>query len=123
VDHGKLVALDTPNALKQTVPGSNVIEVQFGNAPGNWEQLLQGFPDVRNVQAQGGHAYRLLSDNSSKTVTELVALALQHQVEVKALSVHNTTLDDVFVYYTGRQLRDQEVSAHIYTGWISGGDR
>ena len=123
VDHGKLVALDTPNALKQTVPGSNVIEAQFGNAPGNWEQLLQGFPDVRNVQAQGGNAYRLLSDNSSKTVTELVALALQHQVEVKALSVHNTTLDDVFVYYTGRQLRDQEVSAHIYTGWISGGDR
>src|SRR5437764_446283 len=122
VDHGKLVALDTPNALKQTVPGSNVIEAQFGNAPNNWEQLLQGFPDVRNVQAQGGNAYRLLSDNSSKTVTELVALALQHQVEVKALSVHNTTLDDVFVYYTGRQLRDEEVSAHIYTGWISGGD-
>src|SRR6266852_4486613 len=50
--HGKLVALDTPNALKQTVPGSNVIEAQFGNAPDNWEQLLQGFPDVRNVQAQ-----------------------------------------------------------------------
>jgi len=123
VDHGKLVALDTPSALKQTVPGSNVIEAQFGNAPNNWQQLLQGFPDVRNVQAQGGNAYRLLSDNSSKTVTELVALALQHQVEVKALSVHNTTLDDVFVYYTGRQLRDQEVSAHIYTGWISGGDR
>jgi ABC-2 type transport system ATP-binding protein len=123
VDHGKLVALDTPNALKQTVPGSNVIEAQFGNPPQDWEQMLRGFPDVRSVQPEGGNAYRLLSDNSSKTVTELVGLALQHKVEVKALSVHNTTLDDVFVYYTGRQLRDQEVSAHVYTGWISGGDR
>jgi ABC-2 type transport system ATP-binding protein len=80
------------------------------------------FADVRGVQAEGGNAYRILSDNSSKTVTELVALSLEHQVEVKALSVHNTTLDDVFVYYTGRQLRDQEVSAHSYTGWISGTD-
>ena len=85
--------------------------------------MLHSFPDVRSVQSLGSNAYRLLSDNSSKTVTELVGLALQHQVEVNALSVHNTTLDDVFVYYTGRQLRDQEVSAHVYTGWISGGDR
>jgi ABC-2 type transport system ATP-binding protein len=122
VDHGKLVALDTPNALKDTVPGSNVIEVHFGNPPQSWEQMLH-FPDVRRVQPEGGNAYRILSDNSSKTVTELVALALEHQVEVKALSVHNTTLDDVFVYYTGRQLRDQEVSAHVYTGWISGTGR
>jgi ABC-2 type transport system ATP-binding protein len=121
VDHGKLVALDTPSALKDTVPGSNVIEVHFGNAPANWEQMLH-FADVRSVQHEGGNAYRILSDNSSKTVTEMVALALEHQVEVKALSVHNTTLDDVFVYYTGRQLRDQEVSAHVYTGWISGTD-
>ena len=38
VDHGKLVALDTPPALKASVPGSNVIEVQFENPPADWEQ-------------------------------------------------------------------------------------
>ena len=38
VDHGKLVALDTPPALKASVPGSNVIEAQFDNAPADWEQ-------------------------------------------------------------------------------------
>jgi hypothetical protein len=32
VDHGKLVALDTPAALKASVPGSNVIEAQFSNS-------------------------------------------------------------------------------------------
>jgi len=123
VDHGKLVALDTPAALKQTVPGSNVIEAQFGDTPSDWEQTLRSFPDVREVQSLGGQAYRIRSDNSSKTVIELVAAALERKVEIEALSVHDTTLDDVFVYYTGRQLRDQEVSAHAYTGWISGGDR
>ena len=38
VDHGKLVALDTPPALKASVPGSNVIEAQFENAPADWEK-------------------------------------------------------------------------------------
>ncbi|HEX4604140.1 MAG TPA: ATP-binding cassette domain-containing protein, partial [Candidatus Angelobacter sp.] len=33
VDHGKLVALDTPRALKSSIPGSSVIEAQFLNAP------------------------------------------------------------------------------------------
>ena len=120
VDHGKLVALDAPEALKQTIPGTNVIEVQFSDSPRGWEQKLAAFPDVRKVTAEGEHAYRITSDNSSKTITEMVELALKSGVEVKALSVHNTTLDDVFVHYTGRQLRDQEVSAHAYTGWISG---
>ena len=40
VDHGKLVALDAPMALKASVPGSNVIEAQFENPPADWEQRL-----------------------------------------------------------------------------------
>jgi ABC-2 type transport system ATP-binding protein len=34
---------------------------------------------------------------------------------VKSLSVQNTTLDDVFVHYTGRQLRDELQKAHAFT--------
>ena len=38
VDHGKLVALDSPQALKASVPGTNVIEAQFLNAPADWQR-------------------------------------------------------------------------------------
>src|SRR6266849_4254835 len=41
VDHGKLMAVDTPEALKASVPGSTVIEVQFDNPPADWEQRLR----------------------------------------------------------------------------------
>src|SRR5215469_10108352 len=44
VDHGKLVALNTPAALKASVPGSNVIEVQFENPPQDWEDKLRRLP-------------------------------------------------------------------------------
>jgi ABC-2 type transport system ATP-binding protein len=112
VDHGKLVALDTPAALKASVPGSNVIEAQFENAPADWEQQLKKFDDVTSVQHEGAGMYRILTGNGSRTTTELVETAVQAGVGVKSLSVQNTTLDDVFVHYTGRQLRDELVKAH-----------
>ena len=106
VDHGKLVALDTPMALKASVPGSNVIEAQFANPPADWEQRLHNLDDVTSVKHEGAGMYRVLTGNGSRTTTELVEMAVQAGVPVKSLSVQNTTLDDVFVHYTGRHLRD-----------------
>ena len=112
IDHGKLVALDSPLALKASVPGSNVIEVQFKGAPANWIERLESLEDVKSVQSQAGDSYRIMSSNGSKTTTELVEMSVKAGVEVKSLSVQNTTLDDVFVHYTGRQLRDEQVKAY-----------
>ena len=114
VDHGKLVALDTPKALKASVPGSNVIEAQFASPPPDWEQQLQALSEVTSVQAEGGNTFRVLTGNGSRTTTELVELAVRSGIEVRSLTVQNTTLDDVFVHYTGRQLRDETVKAYSF---------
>src|SRR5205823_1398280 len=114
VDHGKLIALDTPAALKASVPGSNVIEAQFVNAPADWEQRLQSLSGVTSVKHEGAGMYRVLTGNGSRTTTELVEMAVQAGVDVKSLSVQNTTLDDVFVHYTGRQLRDELQKAYSF---------
>ena len=114
VDHGKLVALDTPPALKASVPGSNVIEAQFENAPADWEQRLHNLISVTSVQHEGAGMYRILTGDGSRTTTELVESAVHAGVGVRSLSVQNTTLDDVFVHYTGRQLRDELVKAHSF---------
>ena len=114
VDHGKLVALDSPLALKNSVPGSNVIEAQFTGAPPDWQQKLESLEDVKSVQSQASDSYRIMSSNGSKTTTELVEMAVKSNVEIKSLSVQNTTLDDVFVHYTGRQLRDEQVKAYQF---------
>ena len=112
VDHGKLVALDTPMALKASVPGSNVIEVQFENPPDDWEQRLHTLADVTSVQHEGAGMFRVLTSNGSRTTTGLVEMAVQDSIAVKTLTVQNTTLDDVFVHYTGRQLRDELQKAY-----------
>jgi ABC-2 type transport system ATP-binding protein len=115
VDHGKLVALDTPMALKASVPGSNVVEAQFANAPEGWEEKLRKMEEVTSVQHEGAGMFRVLTGNGSRTTTQLVEMAVQGGVQVKTLSVQNTTLDDVFVHYTGRQLRDELQKAHGFT--------
>lgn len=112
VDHGKLVALDTPAALKSSVPGSNVIEVQFEHPPADWEQRLHSLTAVTSVQHEGAGMFRILTSDGSRTTTQLVEAAVQAGIPVKSLSVQNTTLDDVFVHYTGRQLRDELVKAY-----------
>jgi ABC-2 type transport system ATP-binding protein len=58
--------------------------------------------------------YRVLTANGSRTTTQLVEMAVAANVSVRTLSVQNTTLDDVFVHYTGRQLRDELVKAYAF---------
>ncbi|HWZ43681.1 MAG TPA: ATP-binding cassette domain-containing protein [Candidatus Saccharimonadales bacterium] len=114
VDHGKLVALDTPRALKNSIPGSTVIEAQFLHAPAGWEQSLGQLNGVTSVQPEAAGMYRILTHDGSQTTTGLVESARRSGVVLKSLTVQSTTLDDVFVHYTGRQLRDQTVDAPLY---------
>jgi len=114
VDHGKLVALDTPEALKASVPGSNVIEAHFDNPPAGWEEKLRALPEVTSVQNESAGMFRVLTANGSRTTMDLVEMAVAAGVALRTLTVQNTTLDDVFVFYTGRQLRDELVKAHAF---------
>jgi ABC-2 type transport system ATP-binding protein len=84
VDHGKLVALDSPIALKASVPGANVIEAQFENPPEDWEQRLHTMDDVTSVQHEGAGMYRILTGNGSRTTTELVEMAVEAEVALGA---------------------------------------
>jgi ABC-2 type transport system ATP-binding protein len=106
VDHGKLVALDSPLTLKASIPGKNVLEASFANAPPGWEATLATLPHVEKVDAQG-NVYRLSSTNGPGTTLALMEAAASAQVTVHSLAVQSTTLDDVFVHYTGHELRDQ----------------
>ncbi len=114
VDHGNLVALDSPMTLKASIPGNNVVEAQFVRTPADWMDQLRALSAVESVQDQGSSMYRILTSNGSQTTTALVELAVREKVEIKTLTVQNTSLDDVFVHYTGRQLRDEQVKAFGY---------
>ncbi|MGA2809003.1 MAG: ATP-binding cassette domain-containing protein [Terracidiphilus sp.] len=115
VDHGTLVALGTPIELKHSVPGANVVEVHFDRETPEWQSRLEGLAGVTSVQAESAGFYRVLTSSGSRTTMQLVELASSLSETLTSLSVQNTSLDDVFVHYTGRQLRDEQVKPPAFT--------
>ncbi len=105
VDHGDLKALDSPMKLKASIPSTNVLEASFLNVPPNWEAVMASLPAVEGVDRHD-NVYRLRSTNGPATTMALVDAAERAKVTVHSLGVQSTTLDDVFVHYTGRALRD-----------------
>ena len=112
VDHGKLVALDSPLKLKASIPAESFLEVSFSAIPEGWEETLESLPEVKSVQRHD-HVFRIASDNGPHTMTELVEASRRAGIAVASLSVQSTTLDDVFTHYTGRQLRDELQDAKL----------
>ena len=105
VDHGKLAALDSPFKLKASIPGNNILEVSVSEVPPGWMETLKALPDVAEVKGED-HVFRISSLNGPRTTVALMEAARVAGVAVNSLSVQSTTLDDVFVHYTGHQLRD-----------------
>jgi len=105
VDHGELKALDSPAMLKASIAGRNLLEVSFGSVPEGWSDRLAALPAVDSVTRHDA-IFRLSSDDGPRTTEALFDAARSAGVAVSSLAVQSTTLDDVFVHYTGRALRD-----------------
>jgi ABC-2 type transport system ATP-binding protein len=112
VDHGKLMALDSPMKLKASIPAASFLEVSFSAVPEGWLETLQHLPNVESV-VEHDRIFRIASHNGPRTTVELMEAARGASIEISSLSVQSTTLDDVFTHYTGRQLRD-ELQEHSY---------
>jgi ABC-2 type transport system ATP-binding protein len=106
VDHGQLVALDTPAQLKDNVPTVDIVEAEFDNPPADWNASLEKINGVASVSDHDGIVH-ISTISGPLTVRELMDLSRDRGVNVRRVSVQGTTLDDVFLYYTGRQLRDE----------------
>jgi len=105
VDHGKLMALDSPMKLKAAIPGENTLEVSFTGEPADWAARLATLPAVVRLEGEPP-VFRIVSTSGPETTNALMTMASAAGVPIKSLSVQSTSLDDVFVHYTGHQLRD-----------------
>jgi ABC-2 type transport system ATP-binding protein len=106
VDHGELKALDSPLRLKTSIPSKNTVEVSFSSVPAGWAESLRHLPEVDAVTGED-HIFRISTRNGPATTLALMEQAARSDIAVQSLSVQSTTLDDVFVHYTGRALRDE----------------
>ena len=116
VDHGRLLTLDTPEALIRSLPGSGALDLTLGR-DGRGEQqlvsLLTGLDGVERAERVGdpgadGADLRLrlyVTGVPSELLAPVSAVLHEHRVPVRELAMGSASLEDVFLHLTGRELR------------------
>jgi ABC-2 type transport system ATP-binding protein len=113
MDHGKVIALGTPQQLIGTVGGEDIVEFavtdsQVSNsrhgAPN--EEALLAIPGVHSHRVDAG-LHQLSVSELHLAVPSIFAVLREQGLHLSEFRTHSATLEDVFVRLTGRNLRDE----------------
>jgi ABC-2 type transport system ATP-binding protein len=101
IDHGKIIALDTPDALKRMI-GGDVITLQTDNP----EAAVAELKEKNNIEAKmDSEGIHFEVPNGEKFIPTLVR---EFKSSLEGVSLRRPTLDDVFIKLTGREIREGE---------------
>ncbi|MFW6100206.1 MAG: DUF4162 domain-containing protein [Bacteroidota bacterium] len=106
IDMGKIISLDTPKALKEQIGGS-VIRIESSETAKVKEKLAP--VDWLNKLSQHNSFVDVTLQNAEKHIVEVIKML--NEVPIESVSLQIPTLEDVFLRYTGKTIREQEASA------------
>jgi ABC-2 type transport system ATP-binding protein len=111
IDQGKIIALDTPEGLKQRIDQKEVIRLEVSGWQEYIGERLRALSDVQNLVArQQGEAdlweVNLQASNSRAVLPQLVENISQNGTRLVNMNIVKPSLEDVFIHLTGKALRD-----------------
>ena len=106
IDHGRVIALGTPQELKSAVPGGYLLRLRFGVHSADFLKRLQALAGVREVRANDSNGADLYADRGGSLVAEVAALASGAGVELCDVHISEPSLENLFLHHTGRSLRE-----------------
>ena len=122
IDHGKIIALDTPTRLRRLLPAEHGVEVTV-TAAADPSAVFAGVCDAERIEArtggEGRWRVRLYGEDGRDTESlpaEALAAAQRAELELIELKRLEGTLEDVFVHLTGRELRGAD-GAQVSGRW------
>jgi len=109
VDHGKIVAEGTPEALKAELRGDSVhVELVDPDTDGHVRALLAQLPGIGEIVAEG-NTLRARVDRGATAVPAVLGALEDKAIPVTAVTVSRPSLDDVYLSYTGRSFKSAEI--------------
>jgi ABC-2 type transport system ATP-binding protein len=107
IDHGKIVALDTPANLKSSL-GGDVVLLKMPECKEGCMEALAKVPGVRSVKSQE-EGLMLAVDKGDRTIPLIFDVAREQGLSIESVVLKVPSLEDVFIKYTGRSIRDTKV--------------
>src|SRR5450432_783953 len=106
IDHGKMIALGTPQELKAAIPGGYILRLRFGNQTPDLLQRLQSLAGVREVRANDTTGTDIYADRGGSLIPEIATIAAGSGAELSDVHISEPSLENLFLHHTGRSLRD-----------------
>jgi ABC-2 type transport system ATP-binding protein len=106
IDNGRIIAMDTPERLKEEI-GGDVITIFSPDA--DMIASLLTAPWVNRVDRYEG-SVNISLQHAEVHLTDIVNLLNRRNIAIESISVHKPTLEDVFLHFTGRRIREEEAS-------------
>ncbi len=108
MDYGKFVALDTPNKLKDVL-GGDVVSIEVDGGIGLLLKKVKALDWVKSVK-QHNDILSMTMEKGERKIPELINLAQKMGVGVNCVNLRKPSLEDVFLHFTGRTIREEEAS-------------
>ncbi len=104
IDRGTIIALDTPENLKNGI-GGDIITISTPDCKSASEVLTK--PWITRLEVYTDEV-RISLQNANQHISEIITTLNQYQIPVTSVSIHKPTLEDVFLSYTGKRIREEE---------------
>jgi ABC-2 type transport system ATP-binding protein len=108
IDRGKIVAMDTPEGLKESL-GGDLLELTTPDPKTEFLERLRALEDLKNISAQEGTVL-LTVKNGESVIPKVFEMAQALSVGISSVSLRKPNLEDVFIKLTGREIRDEPVT-------------
>jgi len=115
IDRGHLIALNTPEQIKNSAEGMHALEIKILNEVDQqrWISIISGAEGVDNVFLAEGKI-RILSKDLSQIIPAVVNLVDKHGGKIENISVAQPTLEDAYINLTGKSIREEPKSREEY---------
>jgi ABC-2 type transport system ATP-binding protein len=103
IDHGNIVALDTPKNLKEKL-GGEIITLQTQN--NQWYMKSINEAGIAKSAVIVNDEIKVTVDNAHTILPRIIDIASKSGIYIESISVQEPQMDDVFLHYTGKELRE-----------------
>jgi len=107
IDHGKIIVKGTAEDLKNSL-GSDIIYISLREDVQKGIELISKLDSVIAVKLHDDRI-QVACEDGSKTLVEVIQMLGENNITIKSVEVRKPTLNEVFLYYTGREIRDEEI--------------